>query len=273
MAKKSASRSVRRPAASKASTRAAITGRVSQELSSDQIRKCVQEVLSTFKRMGDPRILSDMSERYGIRLASPESAFGIRVADLQDIAKDVRKVHGRSQALASALWETGIYEARMLACLVGDPKQLTASQMDAWAREFDNWAICDTACFHLFDRTGAEMVMSRIKKWTTSKQEFVRRAGFALLASFALHDKDAAQEHFMVGLQLIRDRSADDRNFVKKAASWALRGIGKRRDAKLLAQSLAVAEHLAASTHPGERWVGQDALREFKKKARSIRKD
>ena len=135
--------------------------------------------------------------------------------------------------------------------------------MDRWARDFDNWAVCDTACFHLFDRT--PHAFDRSTRWAGRREEFVKRAGFALLASVALHDKKAADEPFLRALPLIERAADDERNFVKKGVSWALRGIGKR-NAKLQAAATEVAQRLSTSPHPAARWIGKDALREFAKR-------
>src|SRR3989442_8696835 len=112
----------------------------------------------------------------------------------------------------------------MLACFVDEPESVTPAQMDRWSRDFDNWAICDTACFHLFDRT--PHAWRKVDAWAGRRDEFVKRAGFALLASLALHDKSTGDAPFLKGLAMIEREADDDRNFVKKAANWALRAIG-----------------------------------------------
>ena len=163
-------------------------------------------------------------------------------------------------ALALALWKTGVYEAQMLCAYVDEPTRVTAAQMDAQARAFDNWAICDTLCFALWVRT--PHAFAKIRKWATSRDEFVKRASFALLASVALKDEAASDAGFLRGLKLIEKAATDERNFVKKAVNWALRGIGSRNLA-LNEAAVALSKKLAASKEPAPRWIGKDALRQL----------
>jgi 3-methyladenine DNA glycosylase AlkD len=148
----------------------------------------------------------------------------------------------------------------MLAAFIDDPAQVTASQMDRWASDFDNWAICDHCCFHLFDRT--PYAWRKVAQWSTRRDEFVKRAAFALLASLGVHDKRAEDARFRECLPLIEKAATDDRNFVKKGVSWALRVIGRRSPA-LNAESVALARRLKAAPEPAARWVGSDAYREL----------
>ena len=191
------------------------------------------------------------------RYAIPsDKAFGVTVGALRGYAKKL----GRDHALAMALWADGHYESRMLACFVDDPALVTPAQMDRWCKDFDNWAICDTACFHLFDKT--PHAWKKVAAWAPRREEFVRRSAFALLASLSLHDKKAADASFLRGLRLIERAAPDERNFVKKGVSWALRSMG-RRNAVLNAASVASARRLAASAKPAARWIGKEALREL----------
>jgi 3-methyladenine DNA glycosylase AlkD len=178
--------------------------------------------------------------------------------------KQIAKGLGRDHALADALWQTGVYEARLLASLVDEPERVTPTQMKRWAKDFDNWAVVDTLCFNLFDRT--PHAFAQIASWSRSKDEFVKRAAFALLASVALHGYGADQDFLRV-LPLIERASDDQRNFVKKGVSWALRAIGRKQSPKLRAEARALAQRLAQSEQPAARWTGRDALREFAKKA------
>jgi 3-methyladenine DNA glycosylase AlkD len=185
------------------------------------------------------------------------SAIGVSMTDMKAIAKKV----GKSHDLAAALWREGWYEARMLATLVDDPKQVSLEQMESWAADFDNWAICDTACFCLFDRTPYAWI--KVDDWAGREEEFIKRAAFALLASLTVHDKKAPDKPFLRGLEHVERAAADERNFVKKSVNWALRSIGKRSPA-LHAASLEVAGRLAAAKEAAPRWIGKDALRELK---------
>lgn len=209
-------------------------------------------VVAWLKRTGTGRTRDSMA-RYGL---PSDGAVGIPVGTLKLHAKTL----GRDHDLAAALWDTGIYEARLLAAFVGDPARLTPAQMDRWCRDFDNWGVCDTVCFSLFDRS--PHAWSRVEPWARSEKEFVRRAGFALLACLGVHDKAAGDEAFARYLPLIERGAADDRNFVKKGVSWALRVVGRRSPA-LNASAVALARRLAASPDPPARWVGRDALRDL----------
>jgi 3-methyladenine DNA glycosylase AlkD len=191
--------------------------------------------------------------RFGITATRP---YGVSMANVRVLTKEL----GKNHELAEALWATDRYEARMLACLVDEPERVTPAQMDRWCRDFDNWGITDTACFCLFDRVPA--AWDRIVPWSRLQPEHSRRAAFALLASLALHDKQASDARFRAGLKLVEAGAKDERNFVKKGVLWALRGIGMR-NAALHAAALETARRLAASSDPTARWVGKTGLREL----------
>jgi len=210
------------------------------------------DVLAWLKKQGTRRTVDGMA-RYGI---VAQRAFGVPMGTLLSLKKQLGKDH----ALAAALWASGWYEARLLAALVGDPERVTRRQMNAWAAGFENWADCDTVCFQLFDRT--PFAWEKARQWAASPREFVRRAGFVLMACLALHDKTASDRPFLAFLPLIERGARDERNFVKKGVSWALRSIG-RRNLALNAAALAVAKRLALSPDAAPRWVGKDALREL----------
>jgi 3-methyladenine DNA glycosylase AlkD len=212
----------------------------------------VRDVLAWLKKRGTKANRDGMA-RYAI--VAPRS-FGVSVADLRELSKRV----GRDHDLAQALWDTGWYEARMLTSFVDEPERVTAAQMDRWAKDFDNWAICDALCFQLFDRT--PHAWRKVEQWSGRREEFVKRAAFALLASLALHDKTTADDRFLSSLALIERTATDDRNFVKKGVSWALRAVG-RRSSRLNAASVATATRLIASDSPPARWIGRDARREL----------
>ena len=212
----------------------------------------VDEALAALEALGTEEGRLGMA-RYGIVAAK---VYGVSVANIRTLAKKM----GRDHELADALWRTGWYEARLLAAFVDDPRLVTPAQMDRWAGDFENWADCDTLCFHLFDKT--PHAWKKVEQWSNKRAEFVKRASFALLASIAGHDKKAPDQPFRDSFPLIERGAADDRNFVKKGVSWALRGIGHRNPA-LHAASIAVAKRLAASKDAAPRWVGKDALRDL----------
>jgi 3-methyladenine DNA glycosylase AlkD len=221
----------------------------------------VAGVLAELKKLGDPGTRDELGTRYGITAAK---AFGVSMAKIQSLAKRI----GRDHALARALWDTGWYDARLLAAFVADPAALTSSQMDDWSRDFDNWAVVDTVCFKLFDRAPTPLAFAKVDQWSRRdgpRDEFVKRAGLALLACLALHDEESPDEAFASRLPLVERGAGDDRNFVKKAASWALKAVGAR-SAPLRAAATTLAARLAESP-PGSpaRWVGRDAAKALKR--------
>lgn len=213
----------------------------------------VSEVLTWLERKGSSRVREQMTTRYGI--VTPK-AFGVPMGTIQLLAKRL----GTDHELAAALWATGWYEARLLCAYVDDPARVTPAQMDRWVRDFDNWGICDTVCFKLFDRT--PHAWAKVAPWSRRRDEFGKRAAFALLASLGLHDKRAGDDAFLRCLPLIERGASDERNFVKKGVSWALRLVG-RRNRVLNEACVELARRLVAAPDPASRWVGRDALREL----------
>jgi len=212
----------------------------------------VTAALAALKRKSTPKDRANLA-RFGI---VTDKYFGVSMANMRVIANGI----GRNHELAAALWDTGWYEARMLATLIDDPELVTPAQMERWCRDFDNWAICDTACFCLFDRT--PHAWKKIAQWSGRRAEFERRAAFALLASVALHDKKSEDAPFLATLEHIEGAANDERNFVKKGVSWALRGVGQRSP-KLHAAAIELAGRLSTSNQPTERWVGKDVLKDL----------
>lgn len=216
----------------------------------------VRAALASLESMGSASHREGYA-RFGI---TTTKAFGVPMKDIQRLGKEL----GRDHELAAALWDSGWYEARLLAAYVDDPALVTSAQMDRWCRDFDNWAVCDTLCFVLFDRT--PHAWATVAKWSDAREEFVRRAGFALLASIAGHHKEAGDGPFLERFPSIERAAADDRNFVKKGVSWALRRIGWR-SAALHAAAIDLARRLATSREPAARWVGKDVLRDITRPA------
>jgi 3-methyladenine DNA glycosylase AlkD len=213
----------------------------------------VTAALAWLERRGSKRVREDMLSRYGI---TAPKAYGVPVGTIQQLGKQL----GRDHDLAVALWATGWYEARMLCAWVDQPERVTPAQMDRWARDFDNWGICDTICFHLFDRT--PHAWKKLAPWSRRREEFVKRAAFALLAGLSLHDKKAEDKAFLAALTLIEPAAADDRNFVKKGVSWGLRVVG-RRNRWLNTACLETARRLVDSDQPAAQWIGRQAVKEL----------
>jgi 3-methyladenine DNA glycosylase AlkD len=212
----------------------------------------VGEVLDWLKRTGSPKVRSGMA-RYGL---PPENAVGIPVGVLRAEAKRI----GPNHDLALALWKTGGFEAQLLAAMLGEPERLTVAEMNAWCRDFDNWGTVDTACFTLFDRSPFGWKV--VGPWCRQRGEFQRRAGFVMMACLAAHDKTAKDTAFLKFFPIIECGASDERNFVKKGVSWALRHLG-HRSAALHTAAVKTATRLSKSDNATERWVGKDALRDL----------
>jgi 3-methyladenine DNA glycosylase AlkD len=195
----------------------------------------------------------DGMARYGL---PSERAFGVPMRQIQLLARELGKNHD----LAEALWRSGWHEARLLAAYVDEPTKVTAVQMDRWCRDFDNWGVCDTVCFVLFDRTSH--AWRKVDQWSKSREEFVKRAAFALIWSLTVHDKVASDAAFLRALKQIERGAVDDRHFVKKSVNMALRAVGKRNRV-LNAAAVTLARRLAASDRPAAAWVGKHAIREL----------
>ena len=215
----------------------------------------LEAALDALKGHASAKVRDEMAPRYGI--VTPK-AMGVPMAKMQAVARGL----GRDHELAARLWQTGWYEARTLAALVDDPAEVTPEQMDRWRADFDNWAITDTVAFKLFDRV--PHAFARVDAWARLNDEFGRRAAFALLASLALHGRGADPD-FLARLPLIEAAATDERNFVKKGVSWALRAIGGKKSPPLRQAARELASRLARSPDKTARWIGKDALRAFAK--------
>jgi 3-methyladenine DNA glycosylase AlkD len=212
-----------------------------------------ERLLATLRAHANPANVAGMA-RYGINTAG---TLGVPIPVLRRLAKEA----GRDHALAESLWNSGIHEARILATLVDDPALVTARQMDRWARDFDSWDVCDQACQNLFRFT--PLAFAKAAQWARVRREFVRRAGFALMAGLAVKSKDGTGEQFAAFLPLIAAAAGDDRNMVKKAVNWALRQIGKR-NLRLHKLALAAGAEIANQDSRSARWIAADALRELR---------
>ena len=219
----------------------------------------VAAILAQLKRGSSGKYKADMAARYGI--VTKAEVYGTPVGTLRAMAKTI----GHDHALAQQLWASGVHDARMLATMVGEPAKVTPAEMDRWAKDFDNWGIVDTACFHYWDRS--PHAFKQIEKWAKAKGEFEKRTAFALLASCALHET-ITDEQCLRGLELIEANASDKRNFVKKAVNWALRAVGGKKSPKCRAAARELAEQLSVSEDATERWVGKDAMKAFDKPAR-----
>jgi len=212
-----------------------------------------EDVIARLRALANPEDAEGMS-RFGIQ---GKEVLGIRIPELRKLAKEIKKNH----QLALQLWDSGIHEARILATMIDDPKKVSEEQMDVWAAGFDSWDVCDQACGNLFDKT--PYAYDKAVEWSGRDEEFAKRAAFALMAWLAVHDKKKPDEAFEPFFGIIERESADERNFVKKAANWALRQIGKR-SVGLNKQAIACAERMALIDSKAARWNAADALKELR---------
>jgi 3-methyladenine DNA glycosylase AlkD len=212
----------------------------------------VDDVISQLKQKSNPVYLAGM-KRFGIE---GKYALGIPLPELRKLAKTIKKDHN----LALALWASGFHEARILASLVDDPKQVTADQIDAWVKDFNSWDLCDQVCGNLFDRT--PFAIEKAIEFSSRSEEFVKRAGFVLMAEYAVHNKTDDDLVFIKLMPIIEREAWDNRNFVKKAVNWALRQIGKR-NAVLGQIAIETAERILNQDSKPAKWIAKDALREL----------
>lgn len=215
-----------------------------------------QVILKKMKPLASPRNIKGMA-RFGI---NTERALGIPVPFLRNLAKKT----GKNHKLAQDLWDSGLHEARILASMVDDFSLITEKQMEKWVRDFNSWDICDQVCMNLFDKT--PFAVKKAKDWTKSSREFVKRAGFAMMASLAVHDKKMENRQFEQFFCLIEKESGDDRNFVKKAVNWALRQIGKRNK-KLNKEAIKIARRIQKQNSKSAKWIANNALAELQSEA------
>ena len=214
-----------------------------------------EQIIAELKLHANTQAVEGMA-RYGIR---PAQALGVSIPPLRKMAKEI----GRNHTLALSLWDSGIHEAKILASMIDESTLVSAQQMDDWVNAFDSWDVCDQVCGNLFDKT--PYAYQKAVQWCQQEQEFVRRAGFVMMAELAVHDKPAPDEAFLQFFPLIKHYADDERNFVKKAVNWALRQIGKR-NASLRTLALQCASDIHRMDSKTAKWVARDALKELQAK-------
>ncbi len=212
----------------------------------------LDQVLNELQKAANPLAKRGMT-RFGIEIST---ALGVKVPDLRRIAR----TSGKDHDLAQELWRTGIHEARILASMIDDPKAVTPDQMDSWVKDFNSWDLCDQVCGNLFVRS--EWRYEKALEYSFRELEFEKRAGFALMAWLAVHDKKATDQQFEPFFARIEAEADDSRNFVKKAVNWALRQIGKR-NGDLHSRALATSRSLLGSDSKSAKWIAGGALKEL----------
>lgn len=215
-----------------------------------------QRIVKKLKAQANPRNVAGMA-KFGI---NPNNTLGVSIPVLRKMAKDI----GKNHSLALELWDSGIHEARILAGFIEEPGMVTEKQMESWAKDFDSWDVCDQVCSNLFDKT--LFAYTKAIEWSNNNREFVKRAGYVLMACLAVHDKKANGSKFMKFFPLIVKGASDERNFVKKAVNWALRQMGKRSPG-LNKEAIKTVKKIQAIPSKSASWIAADTLREFKLKA------
>ena len=214
------------------------------------------DIIPKLKYLSDPEAVKGMA-RFGI---NPENTYGVSIPNLRKIAKETGKDH----TLAQQLWASGVHEARILASMIEEPEMVTNAQLESWVKDLDSWDVCDQCCSNLFDKT--QFAHQKAEAWSKREEEFVKRAGFALMAVLAVHDKKATDEEFLKFLPIIKRESTDDRNLVKKAVNWALRQIGKR-NLNLNGMAIKIIREIQQIDSKSARWIASDAIRELTSEA------
>ena len=214
------------------------------------------DIIRKLQTLSNPQAVAGMA-RYGIKSAK---IYGVSIPNLRSIAKEI----GTDHELALELWGSGIHEARIIAGMIADPDRTTERLADSWVKDFDSWDVCDQCCMNLFRNT--KFAYSEAIEWSTSDKEYVKRAGFVMMACLAVGDKKAKDEKFMEFFPIIKREAGDSRNYVQKAVNWALRQIGKR-NAALNRKAIETAEEIQNMSMRSAKWIASDALRELKSQA------
>ena len=212
----------------------------------------VKQIIMYLKKNSNPKDRAGMA-RFGIDV---KYALGVKIPALRSLAKKI----GKNHKLALDLWKTKIHEARILASMIDEPEKVSEKQIEEWVKCFNSWDICDQVCMNLFNKTA--FAWEKIYEWPKRKEEFVKRAGFALMACLAWYDKKTGDKEFIKFFPIIKKYSDDNRNFVKKAVNWALRQTGKRNN-NLKKHALKVAKEILKINDKTAQWIAKDTIREL----------
>lgn len=213
----------------------------------------LEEVLACLYDLQDKEVVRYKEKKFGV---ISHNSLGIYHRDLRIIAKEI----GKNNDLALQLFDSGIYEARLLCSKIFNPKDLTSDLMEKWVVTFENWEICDSFCMGLFAKS--QLAIDKIQNWTKRDAEFQKRAGFAIMAAYCMADKKADNAVFETFLPIIKREANDDRLYVRKAVNWALRSIGKR-NSDLNVQAIQMAHEIVALDSKAAKWIGKDAIRKL----------
>jgi len=211
------------------------------------------EIVSLLRSMGNQRNVKFKQEKFGIY---SHNSLGIYHADLKILAKDI----GCNDKIAQELFNSGIYEARILCSKIHSPESINEKMMDEWVATFENWEICDSFCMGLFSRS--QYAINKAIEWSAHESEFIKRAGFVIMASYGFKQKTVNNEIFNTFLAVIESAVNDDRVYVKKAVNWALRNIGKR-NIDLHKNSISCAQRILRVESKSALWIAKNALKEL----------
>jgi len=215
-----------------------------------------KDILKKLKDLANSKTAEGMA-KFGI---TSKKIYGVSIPNLRKIAKEI----GTNHRLALEFWDEGIRETRILASMIDDPALVTEKQMEKWVKGFDSWEVCDQCCMNLFWQT--PLAFEKAINWASRKEEFVKRAGFALMAILAWKDKEIRNKDFTKFFSVIKKESLDERNFVKKAVNWALRQIGKR-NSNLSRKAISLAKEIQKIGSKSARWIASDAIKELESEA------
>jgi len=212
-----------------------------------------QEIINALHQLANQEKVAFKKRKFGI---AADHSLGIYQKDLKELANKI----GTNSALASQLFDSGIYEARILCSKIFDPKELTNDLLEKWVVTFENWEICDSFCMGLFAKSS--FAIPKIIEWSQREKEFEKRAAFAILAAYCMADKKAANSVFENFFSIIKRESNDNRLYVRKAVNWSLRNIGKR-NIDLNKKVLGIASEIVRMDTKCSNWIGSDAIKQL----------
>ncbi len=213
----------------------------------------VKQIVQQLKAKGNIEVSLFKQKKFGI---TATNALGITIKDLKEIAKSIPY----NKALSLQLYDTQIYEAKLLCAILLKPTDVDFALAQKWIAEFDTWEICDTFCMKLFAKS--TIALNVIDFYKNAEKEFEKRAAFAVMAAYTMANKNADNVVFENFLQIIINAATDERNFIKKAVNWALRNIGKR-NIDLKEKAIATAKIILNNNNKAAQWIAKDALREL----------
>ena len=220
----------------------------------------VDEIIERLKSSSNPKSLAGMA-KFGI---DPDRALGVRIPELRELAKDLRKRVENRHTLAQKLWERKIRETMIVAGMIAEPKMTTEKLLDEWVKDFYDWEVCDQTCMNLFEKT--PFAYNKAVQWSYRDEEYVKRAGYVMMARLAVSDKGADDEKFIKFFPDIKRGATDQRHIVKKAVNWAIRQIGKR-NLKLNKRAVELSLEIQEIDSTAARWIAKDALKELNSNA------